>query len=145
MTHVKCEYDKFVCSEEWQYGKDGEKCREEFNCSWNPRKKYDGDEIITSCINLESKTCFFETTNKNINFDGETLTVGRKFVAFMDDGADSIACAGDNIIKNLWIDEKQYVKDYFPYDQDAEEFKAYGRKIVDDMMNEPGWEVIKVQ
>lgn len=88
MAHVKCKYTRFECRE---LKKTGEGC----------------ETICRECDYLESSQCFLETTRKNVEFDGEWLTIG-KFTAYANwDFEDPIE--GMNYIDELEIDGEKYV------------------------------------
>ena len=114
MAHVKCHYTKYICT--YDFGGVDNCSKNGWYCHWNPRISEN-----ETCRFLDDYQCYFEKTSKSVEFDGDSLVVGGKFIACLP--ADDYQQEPDDaIIDSLEIDGVLYIKDgYYVPDKEDEE------------------------
>lgn len=105
MAHIKCKYTKYICT--YDFGGKENCSKNGWDCNWNSRTSE-----AETCRFLDEYPCYFEKSSKNVEFDGDSLFVGGKFIACLpsddyqqepDDAIiDSLEIDGEIIIKDGW-------------------------------------------
>ena len=103
MAHIKCHYTKYICT--YDFGGKEECAKNGWYCNWNPR-----EDEQSICRFLGSYPCYYEKVSKSVEFDGDALIVGGKFVACLP-SADYEQEPDDSIIDSLEIDGKLIISD----------------------------------
>jgi len=102
MAHIKCHYTSWICTH--YLGEDA--CSKEgYSCNDEPRSGGLG-----VCEFLDNYPCYLEKTSKNVEFDGDTLYVNRKYIASLGP-EDYRYVPGIQEIDSLSIDGKEIIKD----------------------------------